>query len=43
MYVHSIMYMDVPEVEGAPDETLMEGTGPPPPAVLDPGVPPLFP
>ena len=33
----------VPEVGGAPDETLMVGTEPLPPAPIDPGVPPTFP
>ena len=34
---------NIPEVGGAPDETLMVGTEPPPPAVPGPGVPPIFP
>ena len=42
--MHNVLWQtNLPEVGGAPDETLMVGTGPPPPAVPDPGVPPTFP
>ena len=34
---------NLPEVDGAPDETLMLGMVPLPPAPIEPGVPPTFP